>query len=252
MVLCKNGHPNPEGATYCSVCHVYIDLSAPTVPEPPPDPEPPPPKPPPPEPEPEPPPPLPRAEEPMVTLSAAYLTVTAGSRISAEIDIANTGEVDDEYVIEVQGAAAPWTSVEPWKLALSPGAADTAQLIFNPVSSAAPGTAVPFELRVTSRQLPDQPVVLAGSVEVQPKEVPPPAPPEPSRTHRQYPPRGARGVGASLTLMVVAAVLLLSAPTAERDNADLAHDLKRAGLLLLVLAIIGLIASLAVRFGGRR
>ena len=26
MILCKNGHPNPEGSTYCSVCKVYIPL----------------------------------------------------------------------------------------------------------------------------------------------------------------------------------------------------------------------------------
>ena len=31
MIRCKNGHLNPDGATYCSVCKVYIDSSAQAV-----------------------------------------------------------------------------------------------------------------------------------------------------------------------------------------------------------------------------
>jgi hypothetical protein len=50
MVLCSNGHPNPEGATYCSVCHMYIEATAPRVTPEPPLPEPAAPEPAPPEP----------------------------------------------------------------------------------------------------------------------------------------------------------------------------------------------------------
>jgi hypothetical protein len=38
MILCRNGHPNEDGATYCAVCKVYIDSTAQavvTAPEPP-------------------------------------------------------------------------------------------------------------------------------------------------------------------------------------------------------------------------
>src|SRR4029453_16609940 len=166
MVLCRNGHENPDGATYCSVCKVYIDASAPPAPEPPP-PEPEPPPAPARPPEPEPPPPLPappprQAEAPMVTLSQAELSVIAGDRVPAAIEIANPGEVDDEYVVEVHGEAAQWTSVEPAQLALAAGAAATVQLWFQPVASASPGAVVPFEVSVRSRQLPVQKVVLTG------------------------------------------------------------------------------------------
>ena len=74
MVLCRNGHPNPTGATYCSVCQVYIDADAPPVPAEPAPPEPTAPEPPPPEapaPEPpEPPPPLPAAFPPSFPVRA--------------------------------------------------------------------------------------------------------------------------------------------------------------------------------------
>jgi hypothetical protein len=33
MILCPNGHPNPDGTTHCEVCDVYIQtITAPPEP----------------------------------------------------------------------------------------------------------------------------------------------------------------------------------------------------------------------------
>jgi hypothetical protein len=88
MIRCRNGHLNPDGATYCSVCHTYIDAAAEhvePVPAPPPEPSPPeqpPPEQPPPEPESWPtPPPRPR---PLVSLAQTALTLVAVVRAGSD------------------------------------------------------------------------------------------------------------------------------------------------------------------------
>jgi hypothetical protein len=196
----------------------------------------------------------------MVTLAHAELRVIAGDRVSASIEIANPGEVDDEYVVEVHGEAAQWTSVEPRQLALPAGAAGTVQLWFQPVASASPSAAVPFEVEVKSRQLPDQPVVLTGALEVEatepptlvvpeppplraapepplraapepplpaPPEPPPPAAPAPPPPPRPAPPptdpRDGRRAGPGLVLTIlilVIGVVLLVGASAAEDEGD--------------------------------
>jgi hypothetical protein len=227
----------------------------------------------------------------MVTLSQAELSVIVGDRVPAAIEIANPGEVDDEYVVEVHGEAAQWTSVEPAQLALAAGAAATVQLWFQPVASASPG-AVPFEVSVRSRQLPDQTVVLTGAVEVEATEPPPPFTPEPPRPVTPEPPRPVtpepprpvtpepprpvtpeppppgvreapptysrygRRAGPSLVLplliLAIGAVLLFASSAAEENNVELADDMRGVGTFLIVLAVVAGIISLAVSRAGRR
>ena len=293
-VLCKNGHPNPEGATYCSVCHVYIDAAAapepppppppppePEPPPPPPEPEPPPPEPEPPPPEPEPPPPEPeppppepeppppevppppppepvpppQVEAPMVTLAGAALSAPVGGRVSAVVELANVGQVDDEYGVEINGPSALHAFADPGRLALAAGAVGSVRLAFGPIDSTAAGTALPFEVRVGSRELPEQPVMLQGSVTVEPDLPPPapvtPAPPsvpaEPVREYTRYRRGRVRGLPAWLLLLAAGAILFFAARIARDDGEiELADDLQVAATLMLVIGVIGLVIAFAV------
>jgi hypothetical protein len=239
MVLCRNGHPNPDGATYCGDCHVYIDEAAPPVPEPDPSQT---------EPGPTS---APAVEPPVVAVSQAHLRVSAGSHVSTEIRVVNPGEVQDEYIVEVQGAAAEWASVEPWRLSLPPGEAGTAELTFSPDSSL-PHMSLAFEIRVTARQLPGEAVALLGSVEIeapavpQPQPAPQPQPPRSTPTYRRYRYRRVRGVGTSMFLIVIGAILLFADPSLEQTTVNL----DRAGQVLLFVGAVGLVASLVAVFVG--
>jgi hypothetical protein len=171
MILCKNGHPNPEGSTYCSVCKVYIDASAPHV-ESAPQPTPVAP----------PPPPPPAPASPEVSLSETSLAAAPGGEASCEVRVHNPGALADEYTVEVMGQAAAWAVVEPWHLSIGPGGAATAWAKFRPDPGATAGTAVPFEVNVTPKLLLDHPVSVLGVLQVTgtTEPVPPtPAPPEP-------------------------------------------------------------------------
>jgi Domain of unknown function (DUF4234) len=169
VILCKNGHANPEGTTYCSVCKVYIDAAtAPPAPPPPPPPEPPP-------------------AAPVVTLSQTALSVTAGSDVEGEVQIQNPGGVADDYIVEVVGEARPWTLVEPWTLSVPAGATGAAHIIFRPDETSTGGS-VPFEVKVTAKTLPDAPVVVAGRVEVAPRPAPPQPQPQPTLPASPPPP----------------------------------------------------------------
>jgi hypothetical protein len=138
VVRCKNGHENPDGATYCAECHVYIDTAAePVQPEPAPEPED-----------------APAAAQPVVTLSEATLHAIAGEEASCTATILNPGGVADAYALEVSGPAAWSASVEPRNVALAPGAQATTALTFRTERDGMIGP-LPFELRALSAQLPE-------------------------------------------------------------------------------------------------
>jgi hypothetical protein len=160
MILCKNGHPNEDGATYCQVCKVYIDSSAqaaaPSQPEPP---------------KPEPPKPEPAGPEPpIVSLSHASVTAPVGGEGGCEVRVHNPGGTPDEYVIEIAGDAAPFAKLDPWLLPLGPGASGAASIMFRPSLSADAEEAVRFEIRVTPAQLPDKAVSVPGALEIVPAQ----------------------------------------------------------------------------------
>ncbi len=80
------------------------------------------------------------------------LRIEAGSQGTLELHVRNTGTVVDEFVIEVTGAPAPWTTVDPPSLSLFPGAAGTARILFSPPRSPdTPAGALAFKVRVTSK-----------------------------------------------------------------------------------------------------
>ena len=151
MILCKNGHTNPDGATYCAVCHTYISSteSPAETPSGPPEPQS-----------------APTAAQPAVALSHASLAVVLGERVTCDVLLQNPGGVPDEYTIEVTGEPAAWALVDPWHVSLDPGATETAVLTFMPSPSTTPRDSVPFEVKVASRQLVDQPASVQGTLEI--------------------------------------------------------------------------------------
>jgi hypothetical protein len=156
MILCRNGHENQDGATYCVVCKIYIDSTI----EPPPPPIPP-----------EPPRQLPPTI-PLVRLTPDLLTVIPGGEGVSDLRIENVGTAD-EYSIEVEGPMASWASVVPAQLAAAAGASGAVRVIFRLPSAAATGT-MPFEVTVVSRRDPDVRASAPGMLEISVPESPPP------------------------------------------------------------------------------
>ena len=157
MIVCKNGHPNPDGATYCAVCKEYIDASA------------------------QPAPPTPPAPPTRVTLTPAALTVEAGSEAAGEVGVENNGAADDNYVLELTGQAAGFGSLVPAGLTLAPGVSGTSRLVFRPDAETA--GELGFDVIVHSSQRPDQPASAHGTLTVSapaPAPTPAPTPPPPS------------------------------------------------------------------------
>jgi hypothetical protein len=101
------------------------------------------------------------------SLSSPALTVDPGGEAVSEIKVLNTGGVVDQFVIDVLGDAAAFARVEPNVLNLFPGAEGTATLKFQPPkASKTPAGAVPFGIRVWSREDPEGSTVQEGSLDV--------------------------------------------------------------------------------------
>jgi hypothetical protein len=100
-------------------------------------------------------------------LSEETLTVEPGGEADCEVRVRNTGSIVDQYTLEVLGDTAPWTHVEPATLSLFPGDEGVAHLQFRPPRdpSVRQG-AVPFGLRVASKEDPSGTAVEEGTVEV--------------------------------------------------------------------------------------
>jgi hypothetical protein len=83
--------------------------------------------------------------------------------------VRNTGQVVDQFTIDVVGNCAEWTKVEPKVVNLLPGADVEVTITFAPARSpqVAAGV-VPFGVRVMSREDPAGSTVAEGSVEVAP------------------------------------------------------------------------------------
>jgi Concanavalin A-like lectin/glucanases superfamily len=139
VIRCRNGHENPDGATYCSTCFIIIDTTAPPEPEPEPEPETIVPEP---EPEPEPEPVEPESvpepePEPTVALSAELQPQTSKGRTAGE------------YTLTVHNSGSTHVAGEP--AVVAPG--DTLTFEFEPATlSVAPGTSVSARLRAIPRR----------------------------------------------------------------------------------------------------
>ena len=216
MILCRNGHENPDGAKVCAVCQVPIDVDPERDAEPTPPVESKP---------------APTPSQPRVSLAGASLSAKAGDKAETEIRVENPGGVDDSYQLQVLGEAAAWAALEPKDLSLAAGASGTVKLTFGPPAST---TGVhPYEVRVASQQLPASPVSTVGLLEiVAPTETPKP-PPEAKKLSAGLQPQISKGrtVGEhELTVRNDSDVAVTSQPSATDGQSDVALTFEPATL----------------------
>src|SRR5947209_1015641 len=103
------------------------------------------------------------------TLASKAVTVTPGGEAVTEVRIRNSGTVVDQFTLEVLGDSAAWAIVEPAVVPLFPGAEAVARIRFKPPkSSTVPAKAIPFAVRVKSREDARASLVEEGVVEVGP------------------------------------------------------------------------------------
>ena len=101
------------------------------------------------------------------TLASRAATVQPGSEATAEIRVRNSGSVVDQFTLEVLGDAAAWTIVEPAVIPLFPGAEAVAKIRFKPPKSpSVPARAIPYAVRIKSREDAKASMVEEGIVEV--------------------------------------------------------------------------------------
>jgi hypothetical protein len=103
------------------------------------------------------------------TLASKAVTVTPGGEASLEVRVRNSGTVVDQFTLEVLGDASAWAIVEPAVIPLFPGAEAVARVKFKPPkTSSVLARAVPFAVRVRSREDSRASLVEEGVVEVGP------------------------------------------------------------------------------------
>src|SRR5256712_11067471 len=103
------------------------------------------------------------------TLASKAVTVTPGGEALSEVRVRNSGTVVDQSPIEVLGDASAWAIVEPAVAPLFPGAEAVARIKSKPPkSSSVLARAIPFAVRVKSREDARASLVEEGVVEVGP------------------------------------------------------------------------------------
>ncbi|MBB5959285.1 type II secretory pathway pseudopilin PulG [Saccharothrix tamanrassetensis] len=101
------------------------------------------------------------------TLSATGLAVEPGSEVTCTVVVRNTGELVDQFAVDVVGDAAGWAVAEPPSVNLVPQASAEVVVRFAPPRAAEVAAGpVHFGVRVTSREDPYGSVVEEGVVEV--------------------------------------------------------------------------------------
>src|SRR5436190_10625640 len=97
------------------------------------------------------------------------LVAEPGAEQSCWIQIQNIGERVDEFVFEVLGDAAQWAELEPPSLSLFPGTEGELKLTFRPPRLATTRSGIiPFGLKISSKERPDDAVVEEGALDVAP------------------------------------------------------------------------------------
>lgn len=101
------------------------------------------------------------------SLENTDLSVNPGEEATCQVRVRNVGTVVDQFTVDVVGEAANWTQVEPATVNLMPGDVATVAVHFRPPrSSAVRAGAVPFGVRVHSREDPAGSVVDEGVIQV--------------------------------------------------------------------------------------
>ncbi|MBB5804729.1 type II secretory pathway pseudopilin PulG [Saccharothrix ecbatanensis] len=101
------------------------------------------------------------------TLSATGLAVAPGEDVTCTVVVRNTGDLVDEFTVDVVGDAAEWATAEPASVSLVPQASASVVVRFAPPRAAEVAAGpVAFGIRVVSREDPYGSVVEEGVVEV--------------------------------------------------------------------------------------
>src|SRR5262245_1913083 len=101
------------------------------------------------------------------TVPASPLVAQPGGEVSVFVQIRNTGDIVDQYRFEVLGDAAQWAELEPGELSLFPDAEGEIKLTFRPPRDATTvAGAIPFGLKVISKENPEDSSVAEGVLEV--------------------------------------------------------------------------------------
>lgn len=103
------------------------------------------------------------------SLEPASATVDAGASTTVALRLRNTGDVVEEYRIQLVGDPALWVRVEPATLKLYPGTSGTVELTFvpprTPDATAGPN---PYGVQVLPVEQPDATVVVEGMLSITP------------------------------------------------------------------------------------
>lgn len=102
-----------------------------------------------------------------LSILTPVVNVQPGGEGVASILIRNTGQVVDQFAINLLGDPSAWGRPDPGVISLFPGAEETVTLRFSPprTSAIVAGT-VPFGVRVTSQEDPEFSIVEEGSVTI--------------------------------------------------------------------------------------
>src|SRR5579859_6223436 len=101
------------------------------------------------------------------TLSTASPTVAPGGETACTVTVRNGGAVVDELSVDLVGEVARWAEVTPPSINLFPGAEGQVTVTFRPPRlPSTPAGAVPFGVKVSSREDPNATVVEEGSLEL--------------------------------------------------------------------------------------
>jgi hypothetical protein len=162
MIVCREcGHHNPPGATFCENrdCGAYLEWAGEVVDSGPVARQPGPPRPgPPAQPD--------RGRDGggprrvgrgqvglTVAVSERELQVEPGEAVDCEITVTNTGQIVDQYSVQVFGEPGQWTTVDPPSINLVPDAEGSAKVTFVPPRRPDVVAGLrPFRLMVTSRE----------------------------------------------------------------------------------------------------
>jgi hypothetical protein len=109
------------------------------------------------------------APPPTVVLSAPVVRVEPGGRVSVTVSVLNRGGTVDGVALRIDGAAAAWSTLEPVRLDVPPGAWATATVTCRPDRSPSlrPGR-YDLVVGVRTRQSPATPITERLDVEVMP------------------------------------------------------------------------------------
>lgn len=103
----------------------------------------------------------------LASLEAKTVSVEPGNVATVRVKIQNTGQIVDEFVVDVLGDASSWASANPPVVRLFPGQEEITTITFHPPRAADVRSGdIPFAVRVQPRQEPQGSTVEEGIVSV--------------------------------------------------------------------------------------